>query len=114
MEPERFEELVGQALDEIPEELGTLIQNVVVLVEEQPPEGMPANLLGLYRGVPMTERDGTMPAGLPDMIFVFRGPLLAMCTTQEQVVREVRITVLHEVAHYFGIDDARLHDLGYG
>ena len=113
MEPERFDALVDQALDGIPDELARLVRNVVVLVEEEPPEGEPDDLLGLYDGVALTERDGTMGVELPDRIFVFRGPLLDMCADEAELVEEVRITVVHEIAHHFGIDDDRLHDLGY-
>ena len=107
-----FEALVEQALDEIPEEIASQVRNVVVLVEDEPPPG-DRDLLGLYEGVSLTERmsDHT---GLPDRITVFRRPLLAMCATPEELVREVRITVVHEIAHHFGIDDDRLHELGYG
>jgi predicted Zn-dependent protease with MMP-like domain len=113
MEPERFDALVEQALDGIPDELAGLVRNVVVLVEDEPPEEEPHDLLGLYDGVALTERDGTLLPQLPDRIFVFRGPLLDLCESEEQLVEEVRITVVHEVAHHFGIDDDRLHDLGY-
>jgi predicted Zn-dependent protease with MMP-like domain len=113
MEPERFDALVDRALDGIPEELATLVQNVVVLVEDEPPEGEPDDLLGLYDGIALTERDSTMGGQLPDRIFVFRGPLLDMCETEAELVEEVRITVVHEIAHHFGIDDHRLHELGY-
>jgi predicted Zn-dependent protease with MMP-like domain len=107
-----FEALVDQALDEIPEEIASQVRNVVVLVEDEPPPGDP-DLLGLYEGVSLTERmsDHT---GLPDRITVFRRPLVEMCATPEELVREVRITVVHEIAHHFGIDDDRLHELGYG
>ncbi|MCD4533452.1 metallopeptidase family protein [Nocardioides sp. cx-169] len=113
MEPERFDELVDQALDGIPDELATLVRNLVVLVEDEPPEGEPDDLLGLYDGVALTEREWTTGAELPDRIFVFRGPLLDMCADEAELVEEVRITVVHEVAHHFGINDERLHELGY-
>ena len=113
MEPERFDELVDAALDQIPDELASLVRNVVVLVEDEPPAGEPADLLGLYDGVALTERDSSMPVHLPDRIFIFRNPLLDFCATEEELVEEVRITVVHEVAHHFGIDDERLHELGY-
>jgi predicted Zn-dependent protease with MMP-like domain len=113
MEPERFDELVDRALDDIPDELASLVRNVVVLVEDEPPEGEPDDLLGLYDGVALTERDGAPGVELPDRIFVFRGPLLDMCADEAELVEEVRITVVHEVAHHFGIDDDRLHELGY-
>lgn len=114
MEPDRFDALVDQALDGIPDELARLVRNVVVLVEDEPPEGEPDDLLGLYDGVALTERDGTLAPQLPDRIFIFRGPLLDFCDSEEQLVEEVRITVVHEIAHHFGIDDARLHALGWG
>ena len=110
---ERFEELVSEALDTIPAELTALIDNCVVLVEEEPPEDDP-DLLGLYDGTPLTERDSSYSLVVPDRITLFRGPLLAMCEDEDEVVDEVRITVVHEIAHHFGIDDDRLHALGYG
>jgi len=113
MDPQRFDALVDRALDGIPDELATLVTNVVVLVEDEPPDGEPDDLLGLYDGIALTERDSTMGGQLPDRIFVFRGPLLDMCDNEEQLVEEVRITVVHEIAHHFGIDDHRLHELGY-
>jgi predicted Zn-dependent protease with MMP-like domain len=110
--PERFDALVDEALDGIPDELAELVRNVVVLVEDDAPPDDP-DLLGLYDGVALTERYGDMPPELPDRIFVYRNNLLAMCDGVEELVEEVRITVVHEVAHHFGIDDDRLHDLGY-
>ncbi|ANH37306.1 Possibl zinc metallo-peptidase [Nocardioides dokdonensis FR1436] len=112
-DPARFDALVDAALDEIPEELSSLVRNVVVLVEEEPPPEEPRDLLGLYDGVAMTQRDSWSPPGLPDRIFLYRGPLLDLCDTADELAHEVRITVVHEIAHHFGIDDARLHDLGY-
>ncbi len=112
---ERFDALVDAALDGIPDELAALVHNVVVLVEDEPPPGEPDDLLGLYEGLALTERDGLGVAGrLPDRIFVFRGPLMDFCSSEDELVREVRITVVHEVAHHFGIAEARLHELGYG
>lgn len=110
MSSERFEELVADALDEVPEQLMAAVDNVAFLIEEEPPDG--SGILGLYEGVPLTERTwGGLQ--LPDRIYVFRGPLLRMCSTEGQVAREVRVTVIHEIAHHFGIDDDRLHDLGW-
>jgi predicted Zn-dependent protease with MMP-like domain len=113
MEPEQFDLLVDQALDGIPDELARLVRNVVVLVEDEPPEDEPDDLLGLYDGVALTERDSTIAMQMPDRIFIFRGPLLDFCDTEAQLIEEVRITVVHEIAHHFGIDDRRLHELGY-
>ena len=112
MTPADFDALVDRALDDIPDELASLVRNVVVLVEDEAPEDDPG-LLGLYDGIALTERWGEPMMELPDRIFIFRGPLLDMCDSEEQLVEEVRITVVHEIAHHFGIDDARLHDLGY-
>ena len=112
LDRESFEHLVERALDEIPDELARVVSNVVVLVEDDPPADEPG-LLGVYDGVSLTER-GADHTGLPDRITIFRRPLLAMCADAEELVREVRITVVHEIAHHFGIDDRRLHELGYG
>jgi predicted Zn-dependent protease with MMP-like domain len=112
MEPAEFDALVDRALDEIPDEIARLVRNVVVLVEDDAPEDDP-DLLGLYDGIALTERWGDPVMELPDRIFVFRNNLLAMCASVEELEDEVRITVVHEVAHHFGIDDDRLHDLGY-
>ena len=112
MARERFEELVSDALDGVPEELAALMDNVVVLVEDEPPADDP-DLLGYYDGTPLTERDTRYAGVLPDRIMIFRNPTLRMCEDEDEVVDEVRITVVHEIAHHFGIDDDRLHDLGY-
>jgi predicted Zn-dependent protease with MMP-like domain len=108
-----FEELVADALDEIPPELARLISNCVVLVEEDVPPGSPP-LLGLYEGTPLTERGGWYAGVLPDRITLYRLPILRICRTLDDVVEEVLVTVVHEVAHHFGIDEATLHDLGWG
>ena len=112
MSRERFEELVSDALDTVPPELAALVDNVVVLVEDDAPADDP-DLLGLYDGIALTERDSTYSVVMPDRITVFRNPTLRMCESDEEVVEEVRITVVHEIAHHFGIDDDRLHELGY-
>jgi len=111
--PDRFEDLVGDALDGIPEALARLIDNVVVVVEEGRRSGP---LLGRYEGIPLTERNayyGTGPV-MPDRVTIFRLPTLAHCRTEDEVVTQVRITVVHEIAHHFGIGDERLHALGWG
>ena len=117
MTREEFEELVAQALDRIPEELTRLMDNVAVFVEDEPPAGDP-ELLGLYEGTPLTERGEWYAGVLPDRITVYRGPTLRMVEREggdrELVVEEVEVTVVHEIAHHFGIDDDRLHSLGYG
>jgi predicted Zn-dependent protease with MMP-like domain len=108
----RFEELVADALDEIPADLARLMDNVVVLVEEHNPEE--PDILGLYEGIALTERGTDYAGALPDRIFLYRAPILAACDTEEDVVEEVTVTVVHEIAHHFGIDDERLHQLGWG
>jgi predicted Zn-dependent protease with MMP-like domain len=113
MTDEEFEEAVGEALDLIPEELARLMTNVAVLIDDEPPPAEPG-LLGLYEGVPLTERDGWWDAGsLPDRITIFKGPLTRLCTGREELRDEIAVTVVHEVAHHFGIDDDRLHELGW-
>jgi predicted Zn-dependent protease with MMP-like domain len=112
LDPEAFETLVDRALDGIPDDLAALVANVVVLVEDDAPADDP-HLLGLYDGVALTERESNYAAQLPDRILLFRRPLLDFCDDLEQLEEEVRITVVHEIAHHFGIDDDRLHDLGY-
>ncbi len=113
MERSRFEELVGQALDEVPTELLRLMDNVVILVEDDPPPGEP-DLLGLYEGHALTERGWDYAGVLPDRITIYRRPILAICEDEDDVVDEVAVTVVHEIAHHFGIDDDRLHALGWG
>jgi len=110
---EEFEALVAQALDSIPAGLSRQMQNVAVLIEAEPPADGPT-LLGLYEGIPLTARDTWYAGVLPDRITIFRGPILRRCSSYAEVVEEIRVTVVHEVAHHFGIDDDELRDLGYG
>jgi predicted Zn-dependent protease with MMP-like domain len=112
MSPEEFEDLVAEALDEIPDELARLMDNVVIVVEDDVPPGC-ERLLGLYEGIPLTERGAWYAGAMPDRITVYRRPTLEICDTVEDVVEEVHVTVVHEIAHHFGIDDDRLHELGY-
>jgi predicted Zn-dependent protease with MMP-like domain len=112
MSRERFEELVDEALDAIPAEIAGVVRNVVVLVEDEAPPDDP-ELLGLYDGVALTERDANHSLELPDRIFIYRNNLLDLCDSEEELVEEVNITVVHEIAHHFGIDDDQLHELGY-
>ena len=112
MSRERFEELVAEALDQVPGELADLIDNCVILVEDDAPAHDPG-LLGLYDGTPLTERGPGYTMVLPDRITIYRNPTLAICEHEDEVVEEVNITVVHEIAHHFGIDDDKLHDLGY-
>jgi predicted Zn-dependent protease with MMP-like domain len=109
--PDRFEELVSEALDGIPEDLAAKMDNVVVVVRDRGPD---PHLLGLYEGIPLTERaDYGIGAVLPDRITIFREAIMRMCRSDADVVRQVRVTVVHEVGHHFGIDDDRLRELGW-
>lgn len=107
----RFEELVSDALDQVPAELTGVMDNVVVLVEDR--NGEEPDLLGLYEGVALTDRGYDYAGSLPDRIFIYRLAILAVCETDDDVVHEVVTTVVHEIAHHFGIDDDRLHELGW-
>lgn len=109
VEPERFEEMVGEALDGLPPELGRLMRNVAVTVAETGPP----DLLGLYQGVPLTERTSNYAGVLPDRITIYRRTICSICSSEDEVVAEVRRVVVHEVGHHFGIDDDRLHELGW-
>ena len=110
--PAEFEDLVADALDGIPTELANLVDNLVILVEDDPPPG--DLLLGLYEGVPLTQRGWFYAGALPDRITIYRNPILGIARSYDDVIREVRVTVVHEIAHHFGIDDERLHELGWG
>jgi predicted Zn-dependent protease with MMP-like domain len=110
VEPDRFEEMVASALDGVPEEFGQLMKNVAVTVEHRPG---PPGLLGLYQGVPLTSRTTNYSGVLPDRITIYRLAICAICRTEQEVAEQVRRTVIHEVGHYFGIDDHRLSELGW-
>ena len=111
MSNRRFEALVEAALEAIPPELAVLISNVAVIVER---DGGDPDLLGLYEGVPLTERDDYGGMVMPDRVYIYQDPICAVCTTDAEVRDEVLVTVVHEIAHHFGIDDDRLHELGWG
>ena len=122
---EEVEEAVGDGLDRLPERLVDRMDNVVILVEEEPtPEqlasirepgahGQGTSLFGLYEGVPLPQRSGFHPPHVPDRVFIFRGPLSRAFRTPHALREQVAVTVLHEVGHHFGIDDDRLHALGW-
>nr|WP_300146250.1 metallopeptidase family protein [Propionicimonas sp.] len=110
--PERFDELVDTALAEIPQELFDLVENCALIVAEEPEPEM-GDVLGFYDGTPLSERTSQYSGVLPDRILIFRGPLLRLVSSEDELVEEVRITVWHEIAHFFGIDDDELDDLGY-
>jgi predicted Zn-dependent protease with MMP-like domain len=119
MSPEDFEVAVGDALLLIPDKAARAMDNVAIFIEDdytpQPGDTPDTVLLGLYEGVPLTERDSWWDAGsLPDRITIFRQPILDICSSRQEVIDEVAITVIHEIAHHFGIGDERLHELGWG
>ena len=110
---QRFEEYAREALDSLPSDLRAEMSNVEIVVEEEPPGGQP--LLGLYQGIPLTRRGSFYAGALPDKITIYRGPLERLYGTDQETLRkQVRRVVLHEIAHHFGIDDKRLHELGWG
>ena len=109
--PEEFDRLVTDALDGLPLDLAELMDNVAIFVEDESPDE--PELLGVYDGVPLTDRDSSYLLVIPDRITIFRLPTLAICGDAAEVRRQVQITVAHEIAHHFGIDDDRLHELGY-
>jgi predicted Zn-dependent protease with MMP-like domain len=107
---EEFEEVVAAALEDLPEDLRTAMSNVQIVVEEEPPDGLP--LLGLYQGVPLTRRTSSYGAVLPDKISIYRGPLERHYGGDPDALRRmIRHVVLHEIAHHFGISDERLREL---
>ena len=114
-----FRDLVAEAMDSLPDDLAALIDNVEVVVEDEPPldalNGLPrgVTLFGLYHGIPLTKR-GQYEGALPDKISIYRGPIERFALTPQAIREQVRVTVIHEIAHHFGIDDDRLHELGWG
>jgi predicted Zn-dependent protease with MMP-like domain len=110
LSPAEFEDLVAEALDTLPPDLAAQFRNVAVVVEDEHPDE--PDLLGLYEGVPLTEREHYSGV-LPDRISVYRIPLCLLAEDYDHLVEEVQITVVHEFAHHVGIDDERLHELGW-
>ncbi|WP_419912532.1 metallopeptidase family protein [Candidatus Poriferisodalis sp.] len=110
MDEAAFADLVEQALEDIPDALRSLMDNVAIFVEDR---GDDPDMLGVYEGIPLTERHDYGGLAMPDSIVIYRLPILEMCETPDDVVEEVLVTVVHEVAHHFGIDDDRLHELGW-
>jgi predicted Zn-dependent protease with MMP-like domain len=120
---ERFRELVRDAVELLPDELRRHVRNVDLVIEDRPTRedldvaGLSPGhtLLGLYHGVPLTLRGHeNYNLVLPDKISIYQGPIESICRNDDEIVEQVRVTVLHELAHYFGIDDDRLHELGLG
>jgi predicted Zn-dependent protease with MMP-like domain len=119
MEKEHFEQLVGEAIDSLPDDFRSRMNNVAVVVEDLPSPRDERRfargrlLLGLYQGQPLTKRDSRYGMAFPDKITIYQANIEAICRTDDEIRRQVRKTVLHEIAHHFGIDDHRLRDLGY-
>lgn len=107
---EEFEQLVEDAIDSLPADLGAAMENVAVFVDDQTPA---SGLLGLYQGIPLTERGTSYSVAMPDRITIYKSSICRICNTEAEVVEQVRHTVIHEVAHHFGIDDDRLEELGW-
>lgn len=112
MDAEAFEKVVVDELDLLPDEMVDGLENLVFVVEDRPEDGT-LDLLGEYQGVALTERDRYGFGELPDRIVLFREPLLAICDDLEQLKDEIHVTLVHEIAHYYGIDDDELHRLGW-
>ena len=108
-----FDRAVNRALDQVPDQFLALLENVVVLVEDDPPEDE-ADLLGIYEGIPLTERDSHYGLVPPDRITLYRNPLMSASDSIEELIEEIGVTVVHEIGHYFGIDDDELDELGWG
>lgn len=112
LDADAFEQLVTDELDELPDEMIDGLDNVVFVVEDRPEDGS-LDLLGLYDGVALTERDSYGFGEMPDRIILYREPLLSICENLDELRDEVHVTLVHEIAHYYGIDDDRLHELGW-
>lgn len=112
MSVEDFEQLVTEELDALPDEIVDGLENLVFVVEDRCENGS-LDVLGLYEGFDLTERGNYDFAPLPDRIVLFREALLAICETEQDLRDEVHITLVHEIAHYYGIDDTQLHELGW-
>ncbi len=112
MDADKFEKLVIDELDLLPDEMVDGLENLVFVVEDRPEDGS-LDLLGEYQGVALTERDTYGFGELPDRIVLFREPLLAVCADEDELRDEVHITLVHEIAHFYGIDDDELHRLGW-
>lgn len=112
LDAEAFEALVVDELDELPDEMIDGLENVVFVVEDRPEDGS-LDLLGLYDGYALTERDRYGLGEMPDRIILYREPLLAICADEDELRDEIHVTLVHEIAHFYGIDDDRLHELGW-
>jgi len=112
MDADTFETLVSEVLDDLPDEMLAGLENIVFVVEDRPEDGS-LDLFGLYDGLALTQRDRYGLGDLPDRIIVYRDPHLDACDDLESLKDELHTTLVHEIAHFYGIDDARLHELGW-
>jgi predicted Zn-dependent protease with MMP-like domain len=112
LSPDEFEKVVIEQLDELPDEMVDGLENLVFVTEDRPADGS-LDLLGLYEGIALTERDRYGFGELPDRIVLYREPLLAVSGTLDELRDEIHVTLVHEIAHYYGIDDDQLHELGW-
>jgi predicted Zn-dependent protease with MMP-like domain len=110
---EQFERVVTDELDALPDDMVDGLENVVFVVEDRPEDGS-LDLLGLYDGIALTRRGQYGFGEMPDRIILYREPLLSICDDEEQLREEVHVTLVHEIAHFYGIDDDKLHELGWG
>lgn len=112
--PAAFEALVADAIDALPDEVLDLLENVVIVVEDDPPRDTP-DLLGMYDGLSLAERSaGGGEFELPDRVVIFRNPIVDICDSVDEVANEVWVTLVHEVAHFHGLSEQRIHELGWG
>ncbi|MBP1747475.1 MAG: metallopeptidase family protein [Deltaproteobacteria bacterium] len=122
LDDNEFDTIVAKAIENIPHEIKQYLENIVISVKKRPSRHMMTEMgissdecpLGLFQGVPLIERSATIPPLYPDMIYLFQEPLEEMCSTRKELEEEIEITVVHEVAHYIGMTEERLEELGYG
>ncbi|HEY2557285.1 MAG TPA: metallopeptidase family protein [Diaminobutyricibacter sp.] len=112
LDADAFEALVTDELDELPDDMVDGLDNVVFVVEDRPEDGT-LDLLGLYDGIALTERGQYGFGEMPDRIILYREPLLSICDTIDELRDEIHVTLVHEIAHFYGIDDDKLHELGW-
>ncbi|OGF53316.1 MAG: hypothetical protein A2Z21_10645 [Candidatus Fraserbacteria bacterium RBG_16_55_9] len=119
MDRERFQELVEQAVVDLPEFFKEKLENIAIVIEDHPPLDVASHypgalLLGLYRGVPLPERSVWSLHPYPDVISIYQRNIERICHSEQQIVQQVRETVMHEIGHYFGMDEEQLRELGLG
>jgi len=115
MNEKQFEDIIEKAIRQLPDEFRNGLDNIEVTIEDIPDFKVPKNtiLLGLYQGVPLDERTHYYAGILPDKITLYRKNIEAVCGTEEEMIEQIKTTLLHEIGHYFGINDKRLREMGY-